>query len=1197
MKVFPVRNPLSGEQVVAVQPELVPRVEAGWRRRLRLFAGRSLSHTALNAEQRSRASRMALLAQGVTPGVVTGLEIGLEPAEVIHLAPGLGVTAAGEDVRLLQPLRVSVLDLRVFTAGSLGSTIGDLLDAQGELPAGMPPVFILVLQPIAGERIGELDPGDSCERDPRNEAFEDQQLVDGCRLVAYLWPTPWLPSPGSTRRRNFLAYALFEREAEERAAGRILPWEDLGVPVGLFDRRDACLDRFSVARPGGRPIPRSFLPEWSGYPGLWQARIQQFAEHMTQLQQAGETDLAGQFDFLPPVGLLPRDTLSLTRPPKDVPEEGGVQDFFSDRFQVKALPVPLDELEVAFQAAAPLAPLNRTASPIGEAVQVLVPVPGALYDPDLLVEEVVSPELEKDIATIRERRADWRYRRDDLRSKVEALNHALAGEKAEPPFKDDSANTDDELPDPLPAEPDEDAYGTVAGNVSALDDLQALFTVDKPFSSLYFEVDKGQLREKGLVKLIADIEARLDKADDRVDLGFLEVQTSIYKLRQHVMGRHTASRLVTSPTLTAIAQGQSSFSIRRDLQEYLQSLQEKRGTQVGVSPPGDESAAAHAMPPMTEVFAAGELADFSPKSLKSATTGSRVLTKAEVIEQTPIIGRPARTVAIAERMQTPLAKEVKDAAIASKHMVVKSFQKDPEILSMVQDLKLPGTQPYKGGKPEEDKDGNPIFYTFGTLKLEDILNNTFDPEPTSLDEAGYFSAAVKALDDAAAILRVVEGRLQLYRAALLRCHETLDQVEGFFDSALSRLEYLEKKLAEARHDLTVAQALLDEEHQRVTGINARREAILEHHVRFLVYCRPRVADAFVDTPVRALDPAPLSDPFPACGEREVEPPSELQAMADLLRDAPLRWFLRLTPVLAHLDRLDVLQRTLAGAKARASAVLPAAVEAQAKGSAAAGPPTAKATQQTLKAQKEIVVLRREETARLDLSGLAQQSWKGSLEMARRFLSLGDLLDLPHGRPQVTQITARELEQITRAATCLYDVFGDVLPTLRLDWVERLSQFDVALDLRRLSILPRWGEVEPLARRQLQGLVDWLAQRIDPDEPEAVALINDLVRVSLLLASHAPVDQLVAAAVAENTTIRKGETFRLKVDPARVRIGMHVLLRSGPELAARGVVEDVGFGFAVARLVDAPQEGIKLNAGTQVQLASPKAFPYPWWKKS
>jgi hypothetical protein len=564
-------------------------------------------------------------------------------------------------------------------------------------------------------------------------------------------------------------------------------------------------------------------------------------------------------------------------------------------------------------------------------------------------------------------------------------------------------------------------------------------------------------------------------------------------------------------------------------------------------------------------------------------TGARsnVAGKLQVVEQAPLVGRPAmfRTVTVTERLKQSPAIETKQAAVATKHRVVATFALDAELLAMVDDLPVPGVK--NPNRP-------PDFYTFGEINpnvLGGIAAGQFDPNPPDGDEAAFFSAAVRALDDSTAILRVVEGRLQFYRAAIDRCRDTLDEVSVSAQTGQTRLDFLEKKLAEARHDLAVALALLEEEKKRVDAVNDRREDVLETQVRFLCFQRPRIADLLVDTPVRALDPAPLADPLPACRARHVEPPAELSTFVNLLRECPLRWFHRLPPLLQSLDRLDMLHATLLQAKSRAAVylgsplLLPAKIEI--------GPlAPARATLLALNAQREVVSKRRIETSQVDLSGIAQQSWKGALDVARRVLSIGDLLDIPHGRPQVAQLSAQELEQISMVAACLWASFTDVLPALRLDWVERLSEFDDSADLRRLSSLPRWGEVDALARRDLQGMVDWLFQRIDQSEPEAVATMSDLVRVALLLASHAPVDKIVAAAVAEATTVKQGGSVRLKVDPAHVRIGMHVLLFNGNATAARGVIEDVSAGSAIARVVDAYQESIKLAQDARVQITEP-----------
>jgi hypothetical protein len=183
VNVTPIRKPLAGEQIVAVDPPLAPRVDAGWRRRLRLFTGRSLDASALAAEQRSRAARAAFLAQALTPGIIAGLEVGLQGTTFtnarLDIAPGLGITAWGEDVRLARALEVRLDQLQVVEtpSGGAGSTLRELIARR----ASLPPALILVLQPVLVEEIGAADPLDPSERDPQSEAFEYQRTVDACR--------------------------------------------------------------------------------------------------------------------------------------------------------------------------------------------------------------------------------------------------------------------------------------------------------------------------------------------------------------------------------------------------------------------------------------------------------------------------------------------------------------------------------------------------------------------------------------------------------------------------------------------------------------------------------------------------------------------------------------------------------------------------------------------------------------------------------------------------------------------------------------------------------------------------------------------------------------------------------------------------------------------------------------------------------
>ena len=64
--------------------------------------------------------------------------------------------------------------------------------------------------------------------------------------------------------------------------------------------------------------------------------------------------------------------------------------------------------------------------------------------------------------------------------------------------------------------------------------------------------------------------------------------------------------------------------------------------------------------------------------------------------------------------------------------------------------------------------------------------------------------------------------------------------------------------------------------------------------------------------------------------------------------------------------------------------------------------------------------------------------------------------------------------------CLHAEFSGVLPSIRLDWAETLSQFDESPSLRRLGSLARWGEIPYIDRYRMQAFADWLFSRINAD---------------------------------------------------------------------------------------------------------------------
>ncbi|MGH7956277.1 MAG: hypothetical protein ACREH8_04610, partial [Opitutaceae bacterium] len=185
--------------------------------------------------------------------------------------------------------------------------------------------------------------------------------------------------------------------------------------------------------------------------------------------------------------------------------------------------------------------------------------------------------------------------------------------------------------------------------------------------------------------------------------------------------------------------------------------------------------------------------------------------------------------------------------------------------------------------------------------------------------------------------------------------------------------------------------------------------------------------------------------------------------------------------------------------------------------------------------------------------------------------------------------AGELESIASVVACLHAELAAVAPAIRLDWVERYSQFDRPSPLHDLTVLPRFGSLPRTLRRHFQAFVDWLFARIDRAQPDAVSLVNDLVRICLLLASHSPVKQIISGHVPRPTPVRPGIRIPIKpVDPKLVRVGMEFQVWQASDVIARGVVEDLRNGevSALVHHVATLSTTTTIDQTMQVQFVAP-----------
>lgn len=706
--------------------------------------------------------------------------------------------------------------------------------------------------------------------------------------------------------------------------------------------------------------------------------------------------------------------------------------------------------------------------------------------------------------------------------------------------------------------------------------------------------EQSQLQLRGLQGFADYLRTRIDRADDITDFGFAHMQVDLHRIRQMMLSTTDTSRLAVSPALAAIAKSDSALTVQSQISEYLSRV--KAGVVArATSTAGATATAAATVAKAATVTSSAALS--SAATVQAAARASLIApTRAqpEIIYAMPVVGlSEVRTAAIAERLRTPPSTEARDYALANRHRTVSSLlglldtfsaQDSGEPPSLFSDFMIPGLQgdAFLNGlpagtlrRPLLDFRGNAALLTALLTPPPPMING----QNTTESEATLFTQTVALSDLTVAMLRQLESRLTLYRDALTRSESALTELQTIISAGTTRLGEVADALAEARHDVGVTRALMVEEQARIDAINARRARVLAEEVRFVAYVRPREADHLLSAPTHAIDPGLLDAPVPACLREHPDLPDELDDILRVVREAPAAWFVRVPALLQRLDRPELLQRALRLAQQRAVAGLAVPQPSLARDTSRLAGATLKITgRQTDALAPRLTLLRT-----LAPDTLAAQGWQALQQQAVQALSFADLADGSHGRHDLARQAATELDQIRSITACLHAGFSGVLPVIRLGWAEMLSEFDAAPNLRNLASLPRWPEIGYAERREMQARVDWLFDQIEPGQPQAVALVNDVVRMCLLLASHAPVDRIIAGRMARPVTgASPGVRIPLTVlDTAALRIGMQAVLYRAGQIVARAQVEDLGSGEVAARVIHTASARVDLGDDVRV----------------
>jgi hypothetical protein len=548
-----------------------------------------------------------------------------------------------------------------------------------------------------------------------------------------------------------------------------------------------------------------------------------------------------------------------------------------------------------------------------------------------------------------------------------------------------------------------------------------------------------------------------------------------------------------------------------------------------------------------------------------------------------LIGATYNTVTVAQRFSLPASVVSSNTAAKGKNdFVVNGLNGLKASGLVVDDLPVFGYTKTGG-----DKHVTAAELLGGVSVTDDDTADVGSDDNNDLHEAVYFRRGIDAIDNTIRFLRGMELRAEDYRRLQADAKAARERIGGVTAKIQDLLASLALRLAEVRHDLSVARALRDEEQARIDALVAKRKTILAEQVPYLVFRRPRFTLTLQDVPLLEAQPADVSDPVPRCRNDAHDAPPELMAMVDTLRDVPVRWLKPISQVFVKMDRITDIERVVAQAQQRV--FLGNAVQTVSALGVVEGAHTGTGLMlaNTFQRHTERITKTYQDAAQ-QLVAFDASSWRQAIEPVQRIANVRDLLQVGTQHREVTLAASGLLDDIAGVASCLHASFCTVPPATRLRWAELFSQLDAAISLRVLTVLPGFGNeslgVDYIAWRQMQRMVDWLFAQV-ADEAPAQDAINDLVRVCMLLAAHAPVKRIISARIRRPVPSVINTRLDIEIDPKVTRIGMQVLVHhpATQTLLARAVVEDLADGVATARITHAPAGPVTLDASLRVQV--------------
>lgn len=314
---------------------LTPILEGGIRN-TNFFNGRILSAEDLQAEQAATREHRQRLGQAIGPGIVSGLEVALDPATstaarpVLSVGQGMAINHKGQILNLKACVKVALVDVKQVAFAGAGLFV-DCSTATEETIVTGTGAHLLVLEPVSafeGDVPLPLTAGNG-----RQSGCGSRFAVEGARFN--LVPIREFPAElqdnsanAATTLRNRLAHYCFgshrmsnrprdplaaDPQASAldvmRAAGELTPCQ---VPLALVlwgETNLAFIDMWAVRR----LIRTDVDPIFPGTDLVW-ATMQQFQAQLAEFSKLEQVTALSHFFFLPPVGRLPISAQGLELP-------------------------------------------------------------------------------------------------------------------------------------------------------------------------------------------------------------------------------------------------------------------------------------------------------------------------------------------------------------------------------------------------------------------------------------------------------------------------------------------------------------------------------------------------------------------------------------------------------------------------------------------------------------------------------------------------------------------------------------------------------------------------------------------------------------------------------------------------------------------------------------------------------------------